>query len=583
MSIKRKILSRIGLGAGTLGAILALAAAFSAFESHIINVTARIENALNVPTEALAFGTVFPQEYLTRDIQVGLSDSFLSENRVDDVTYTIKQKPKVKDPICATQVSASSTDPCNDSPIPGDPYATITVGGFTGPAWQYCENNLPPDSDTTDSIGYTVNLADPYWQHCYLPLANSLSKDKAADELSDGLPTDADTVDVQVPAFHQAYVWASGTNTSSLDPAFLAHGKLMKSGNDTEDTWVIDLKVPCFHNMCAQEASDPTNDVNDNTPGFFVPDAFRLDPKTEHKVFGTDLWIEVTGVSLPPTTTEPTTLTVTKVVINDNQGTSTTTDFSFMVDGGPAVPFEADGTNVINATSGPHTVAEPAVAGYTATFSGDCDATGNITVPASGNATCTITNNDNPPLVGTLVINKVVVNDNGGTATVSDFSLFANGTAMLSGVPQDFAPGSFAVSENGIFGYSASFSGDCNASGNVTVSASATSTCTITNNDIPPVITVTKAVVGGTAVPDDFDPSIDGLVKTSGSSNQVSANAPHTLNEEATVPNYTFTSLTGTSFLGVPCPAALNGTITLAPGDVVTCTITNTFSTPPGT
>ncbi len=576
MSTKRKILSRIGLGAGTLGAILALAAAFSAFESHIINVTARIENALNVPTEALAFGTVFPQEYLTRDIQVGLSDSFLSEGRVDDVTYTIKQKPKVKDPICAQQVTASSTDPCNDNPIPGDPYSTITVGAFTGPAWQYCENNLPPDSDTTDTIGYTVDLADPYWQHCYLPLANSLSKDKALDEQDNNIPTDAADVDVQVPAFHQAYVWASGTNVSSLDPAFLAHGKLIKSGNDTEDTWVIDLKVPCFHNMCAQEASDPTNDVNDDTPGFFVPDAFRLDPKTEHKVFGTDLWIEVTGVSLPGTPPpNPATLTVNKVVINDNGGTATTTDFGFMVDGGSLIPFEADGSNTMNATSGPHTVTEPAVAGYTATFSDGCNLTGDVTVPASGNVTCTITNNDNPPEVGHVVVNKVVVNDNGGTATTSNFNLLVNATSVTSGSTNDFAAGTYTVSESGLFGYSATFSDGCDSAGSITVVANATTTCTITNNDIAPSITLVKSVVGGSATTSDFTLTLDGSAKASGSSSQVSANAAHTINE-VVFPGYSFTSITGSSFLGVPCPAVLAGTITLAPGDAVICTITNT-------
>jgi hypothetical protein len=129
----------------------------------------------------------------------------------------------------------------------------------------------------------------------------------------------------------------------------------------------------------------------------------------------------------------------------------------------------------------------------------------------------------------------------------------------------------------GLFGYSATFSGDCDAAGNVAIAANATSTCTITNNDIAPSITLTKVVDGGTADPDAFDLSIDGTIVTSGSSNQVSANAAHAIDEEVLVEGYSFTSITGNSFLGVPCPAILGGTITLAPGDVVTCTITNTF------
>src|SRR5437870_12151575 len=55
-----------------------------------------------------------------------------------------------------------------------------------------------------------------------------------------------------------------------------------------------------------------------------------------------------------------------------------------------------------------------------------------ITLGLGDEATCTITNNDKPPV---LHLRKVVVNDNGGTASVSDFTLTANGagTNDLSG------------------------------------------------------------------------------------------------------------------------------------------------------
>src|SRR3989338_2228720 len=90
----KKYLIRAGLAAGTVGVIVAGAAAFSAFEAHVINVTARIENALSVPTEPIDFGTVFPQEELDATFPVVLSQSFLDEDRVDDVEYIIRQKPK---------------------------------------------------------------------------------------------------------------------------------------------------------------------------------------------------------------------------------------------------------------------------------------------------------------------------------------------------------------------------------------------------------------------------------------------------------------------------------------------------------
>ena len=69
---------------------------FAAFEAHVINVTATIENALYVHPESRNFGTIFPQEYKEMGIFVTFSQSFSAENqtRVDDVDYVIKQKPK---------------------------------------------------------------------------------------------------------------------------------------------------------------------------------------------------------------------------------------------------------------------------------------------------------------------------------------------------------------------------------------------------------------------------------------------------------------------------------------------------------
>src|SRR3989344_8354425 len=79
--------------AATSAAVL-MVPLFAAFEAHVVNVTARIENALSVPVEPIAFGTVFPQEKLFRELPVRLSQSFFDEGRVDDVEYFIRQKPK---------------------------------------------------------------------------------------------------------------------------------------------------------------------------------------------------------------------------------------------------------------------------------------------------------------------------------------------------------------------------------------------------------------------------------------------------------------------------------------------------------
>lgn len=54
----------------------------SAFEAHIINVTAQIENGVITTVRELTYGTVFPQESLDQDFEVTLSDSFLEEDTV---------------------------------------------------------------------------------------------------------------------------------------------------------------------------------------------------------------------------------------------------------------------------------------------------------------------------------------------------------------------------------------------------------------------------------------------------------------------------------------------------------------------
>ena len=197
-------------------------------------------------------------------------------------------------------------------------------------------------------------------------------------------------------------------------------------------------------------------------------------------------------------------------------------------------------------------------------------------VQARNNSTF-LCNPQEGPTTGTLTVTKIVNNDSGGEAEVINFPLFLDSVSITSGVATTTSSGPHTVSETGLFGYEATFGGDCAANGTVNVPAGGSASCTVTNDDIQPTISLVKNVVGGTASPDDFDLSINGNIVTSGSSNPVSANAAHEIDEEAEVPGYGFTSITGESFLGVDCPAVLQGTVTLAPGDTITCTITNTL------
>jgi uncharacterized repeat protein (TIGR01451 family) len=180
---------------------------------------------------------------------------------------------------------------------------------------------------------------------------------------------------------------------------------------------------------------------------------------------------------------------------------------------------------------------------------------------------------------GNLIVNKVVTNNNGGTKVVANFPLFVNSSSVLSGATNKYIPGTYTVTETGDPGYSASYSGNCNSQGQVTVVAGQTKTCTITNDDIQPKLTITKVVVGSSDVPSNFDlwvtklpwpqegPSVEVV---SGVQNGFNAGSYNIFEGGSRVGSYT-------AVISGNC--ASNGNITLNPGDVKSCTITNTRDT----
>ena len=97
----------------------------------------------------------------------------------------------------------------------------------------------------------------------------------------------------------------------------------------------------------------------------------------------------------------------------------------------------------------------------------------------------------------TLTVVKVVDNSAGGSATTSDFTLFIDGATTTSGVAVQVATGTYTVSENSLPNYVASFSGDCDGGGSVTVGDGEQAVCTITNTyveDPMGQITVDKSI-----------------------------------------------------------------------------------------
>lgn len=196
-------------------------------------------------------------------------------------------------------------------------------------------------------------------------------------------------------------------------------------------------------------------------------------------------------ISGPTCAIPPATLNVVKAVTNDDGGLATAGSFNLHVKlgladvvGSPAVGAVFPGTSY-SLAPGTYTVSEDANALYTGSFSGDCNAAGSITLNSGDVKTCTLTNDDIAPLPATINVVKTVINDNGRTKVIADFPLFVNGAPVVSGVTNTFpAPLAYTITETLDPNYTRTFSGDCNASGNLTLSPGDAKTCIITNNDI---------------------------------------------------------------------------------------------------
>src|SRR5439155_446109 len=136
-----------------------------------------------------------------------------------------------------------------------------------------------------------------------------------------------------------------------------------------------------------------------------------------------------------------------------------------------------------------------------------------------------------------LVINKVVVNNNGGTLTAAAFSGTIGGAVVATagntwtGASTDrtlTAVGSYSVAENAHPGYDATFSAECSG----TIGLGETKTCTVTNNDQPAHLIINKIVMnndGGSATAAAFSGTVGGPVVAAGGNTWAGASTDRTL------------------------------------------------------
>jgi Prealbumin-like fold domain len=348
----------------------------------------------------------------------------------------------------------------------------------------------------------------------------------------------------------------------------------------------------------------------------------------------------------------PATLTIIKDVQTANGGEATSTDsFNFtaispVIPGtNPAVnevpspfPLVDDGTQnpettpnsatyslVLFGNNNAVTVSEDAYSKYTQSLScqeasGGLGSTSNTTVTQSTRTaniiaeegeiiTCIYTNKIR---AATLKVIKVVTNNNGGSSGPSAFQIHVKTGSVLADVTgsphageaspgtsfNNLQAGDYVVSEDDptSLGYTqTSISGDCDGSGNITLAAGDSKTCTITNDDKAASLTIVKNVAnnsGGNKIVADFgitstatgggSLSFDsGVVNGSTTTytatkiTGLTAGTSYTLHE-SNVTGYTEGSWSCTTGGTVGNSGNFStATVTLALGADVTCTITN--------
>jgi hypothetical protein len=254
----------------------------------------------------------------------------------------------------------------------------------------------------------------------------------------------------------------------------------------------------------------------------------------------------------------------------------------------------------VTVNAGSHTLSEDGLPGYAMkTWGGDCNPDGSITLAPGQDATCTLTNDDLAP---SLTLVKAVTKDNGGTAVPADWTLTASGPTGFSGsgdgVSSDvgFDAGTYNLSESGPTGYAPS-AWVCEGvtqddADTVTLGLGQSATCTITNDDLAPTLTVVKKIIndnGGTATADDFSISTSaGNLTFSASGGSGTAGDPYvytsnTLTNLLANQAYTLAELNLAGYSEGTWSCAPNGgggsfgggSVTLTLDEDATCVITN--------
>ena len=328
--------------------------------------------------------------------------------------------------------------------------------------------------------------------------------------------------------------------------------------------------------------------ANQYSPGTYTASELALVPGYSASVWGTDcaedgsITLEadqeatcsITNDDLPPS------LILTKTVNINYGGDAVAADWTLTATGPTSISGPGGASSGPSFDAGVYTLSESTgPAGYT---SGSWICTGGsqvgdqITIALGDVVSCSISSDDIQPQ---LTVIKNVISDNGGTLGPGNFTINVTGTnvsdpsfpgAISPGTTITLNAGSYGVSETPITGYESTPSADCSG----TIAVGETKTCTILNEDFAR-LTVVKDPTndnGGSALEDDFLLTVDGSPVDSGVATEYPIDTLLPINETLLI-GYAFVEITDDG--SEKCPDVLGGTVTLALGDDITCTIVN--------
>jgi hypothetical protein len=147
-------------------------------------------------------------------------------------------------------------------------------------------------------------------------------------------------------------------------------------------------------------------------------------------------------------TDQPGTLIVKKVLITDNGSQAVKSDFSFSVNSGSTMQFEADGQNDLSVGAGSYSVTETNAPGFVTTYD-NCE---NVNIENGETEICTITNDDIDPKL-TIVKQTTTESDRqfNFTSNQGNFSLRDGESYAFGG--NDSQAGEYTITEQELSGW----------------------------------------------------------------------------------------------------------------------------------